>query len=952
MDDYRFRAQQAPRAEAPMNSLVSPPRNGVPRPLQASSQEIRTTLPATLPNFPRRFTADSGRVPTMSTIGSQRLPDTQEYPTASQYKMQLLEKKKLEYERLREQKRRFEAEMQKLDQQQLREEYDIAQMQEDLGRGNTLTITGHQSEPTTPPEYRETSFGFPTAFSRPNRYSMSSLVSPPGFFNRSSRPGSQLTSPPSGLSQSQSNARFSYENYLPSHSMPTTRRNSDDGEKEAALRQDPSSHRSGNATNRYSMPVTRRGNLYDNIDQTNAAGFLFRDDEAGSDPHRHSAIDSSADEGYPVPFTKRVNHNQAPSSTVAMDLAAQRAGGETSVAGWASMARQRQQQSQSNLGPAQPSIVEPAAAPQAGPIDVGSMGTRQARLSTEISQYRDTTIESTSGTAISPSANHVTAIPPRLQSSHSSNEIATLKNVNSLVNSNAHAQQHLHNHNASIGRIPLGAVKRHSRELSSEGHTPVTQPGGFPSIQSQLHANAPAFGPSTAAAAPGQSAMGSMPPVSGPAGSSQYQQPYFTGPGYGSSMPANGYGMSYLPMGMQNMNLNGYNPGYSGYPPSYPPAGQQSQQQPTQQPRDSQQRVIQARRAQDNEAAVKYQNKPFEDCIGEIYEMAKDQHGCRYLQKQLEARNPDQIHMIWLETNPHIVELMTDPFGNYLCQKLLEFCSDDERTVLIQNASVSMVDIALNQHGTRALQKMIEFVSAPVQVELIIQALQRDVVHMIKDLNGNHVIQKCLNKLIAADAEFIFSAVGAKCVEVGTHRHGCCVLQRCIDHASGSQKAWLVARITDSALQLVQDPFGNYVVQYIIDLNEPVFTEPLVQSFLGQIGELSRHKFSSNVIEKCLRCASEASTDAMVKELLNSGEMDKLLRDSFGNYVVQTALEHSSYSMKAQLADTIRPLLPSIRSTPYGRRLQAKIRLMIARVGPATQVDRARRPTQHRGRSR
>ena len=27
------------------------------------------------------------------------------------------------------------------------------------------------------------------------------------------------------------------------------------------------------------MPVTRRGgNLYDNIDQTNAAGFLFRDD--------------------------------------------------------------------------------------------------------------------------------------------------------------------------------------------------------------------------------------------------------------------------------------------------------------------------------------------------------------------------------------------------------------------------------------------------------------------------------------------------------------------------------------------------------------------------------------------------------------------------------------------------------------------------------------------------
>ena len=50
---------------------------------------------------------------------------------------------------------------------------------------------------------------------------------------------------------------------------------------------------------------------------------------------------------------------------------------------------------------------------------------------------------------------------------------------------------------------------------------------------------------------------------------------------------------------------------------------------------------------------------------------------------------------------------------------------------------------------------------------------------------------------------------------MGTHRHGCCVLQRCIDHASGPQKVQLIAQITAHAFQLVQDPFGNYVVQYI-----------------------------------------------------------------------------------------------------------------------------------------
>jgi hypothetical protein len=134
--------------------------------------------------------------------------------------------------------------MQKLDQAQRREEQELALMQEDLGRIGPAG--GHQSEPTTPPEYRETSNGFPTMFSRPNRYSTSSLTSPPpGFFNRPGRSGSQLASPQSGMIQGQN--RFAFDDQLPSRSVPGSRRNSDEDEKEEAVRQDPTSHRATNA---------------------------------------------------------------------------------------------------------------------------------------------------------------------------------------------------------------------------------------------------------------------------------------------------------------------------------------------------------------------------------------------------------------------------------------------------------------------------------------------------------------------------------------------------------------------------------------------------------------------------------------------------------------------------------------------------------------------------------
>jgi hypothetical protein len=104
-------------------------------------------------------------------------------------------------------------------------------------------------------------------------------------------------------------------------------------------------------------------------------------------------------------------------------------------------------------------------------------------------------------------------------------------------------------------------------------------------------------------------------------------------------------------------------------------------------------------------------------------------------------------------------------------------------------------------------------------------------------------------------------------VEVATHRHGCCVLQRCVDHASDHQRVQLVNEITYNALTLVQDPYGNYVsvrtlllvvmptsiiqvVQYILDLNDNRFSDAVIRQFTGNVCALSVQKFSSNVIEK------------------------------------------------------------------------------------------------------
>jgi hypothetical protein len=71
----------------------------------------------------------------------------------------------------------------------------------------------------------------------------------------------------------------------------------------------------------------------------------------------------------------------------------------------------------------------------------------------------------------------------------------------------------------------------------------------------------------------------------------------------------------------------------------------------------------------------------------------------------------------------------------------------------------------------------------------------------------------------------------------------------------------------------------------------------------------------------------------MIEEMVNPNELEKMLRDSFANYVVQTAMEYADPEMKIRIVEFIRPLLSAIRQTPHGRRIQTRSWDQKAKVG-------------------
>ena len=217
--------------------------------------------------------------------------------------------------------------------------------------------------------------------------------------------------------------------------------------------------------------------------------------------------------------------------------------------------------------------------------------------------------------------------------------------------------------------------------------------------------------------------------------------------------------------------------------------------------------------------------------------------------------------------------------------------------------------------------------------------------------------------------------------DVATHRHGCCVLQRCIDAAPPPHRARIVAAVADASLILAQDPFGNYVVQYVLDggggersggggeragaRGGAAAAAAVARALSGHAPRLAQQKFASNVVERLLKLdpgiaatsagadaaaagadaagAEEAAAaaaaevqrlrDAIVAELAASPLLPRLLADPYANYVVQSALATAGPGAGAALAEAVKPHLPSLRGTPHGKRIAARVNARATPVG-------------------
>ena len=87
----------------------------------------------------------------------------------------------------------------------------------------------------------------------------------------------------------------------------------------------------------------------------------------------------------------------------------------------------------------------------------------------------------------------------------------------------------------------------------------------------------------------------------------------------------------------------------------------------------------------------------------------------------------------------------------------------------------------------------------------------------VKDQNGNHVVQKCIETVEASRLQFIIDAFRGQVYNLSTHPYGCRVIQRILEHCTADQTTPVLEELHTHIEALIQDQYGNYVVQHVLD---------------------------------------------------------------------------------------------------------------------------------------
>eukprot|EP00727_Mastigamoeba_balamuthi_P002598 m51a1_g12335 putative pumilio-family rna binding protein (1123) ;mRNA; f:491671-495824 len=233
--------------------------------------------------------------------------------------------------------------------------------------------------------------------------------------------------------------------------------------------------------------------------------------------------------------------------------------------------------------------------------------------------------------------------------------------------------------------------------------------------------------------------------------------------------------------------------------------------------------------------------------LPDIVKYACNQYGSHGSQKMLVFLSPGQVQQVSEAIKPRMMELCKDVKGNYFVQAFLKLFPPDRTEFIYDFICENLMEVSGHKVGCTVVSKAVDC-APPAQLERLAQEVISRALVLMQDQYANYVVQHMITHTDLAP-RIIRAAIG-HIAFLSTQKFS----SNCLEVAEEDLYAAMLREImADKSLPvLLDDQFGNFVIQTALDTAGPEMHAQLVQKILPHIHE-AHSPYAMHIQKKLLR---------------------------------------------------------------------------------------------------
>lgn len=281
--------------------------------------------------------------------------------------------------------------------------------------------------------------------------------------------------------------------------------------------------------------------------------------------------------------------------------------------------------------------------------------------------------------------------------------------------------------------------------------------------------------------------------------------------------------------------------------------------------------------------------KLFEMPDQSLYNYIITQKGSRDVQNIIKKVNENEVEILISKIKNYFSEITLDKYGNYFSRKLIQICIPSQRAKLLESMKNRFVEIANSSYGTHPLQNLIEIINMAEEKKIVLNYILNNESLLALDSKGTHVLQKFISCTKDEERYQLNQNLINLIDRLIINPFGVCVLIKLVKHTKDKSIPKKIANYITNGdpLSFIQHPYANYAVQILLsntDLSDcDIIIETIIQNYLS----LSMQKYSSNVVENCIKFGKESTIKTIFKSIIEQEKLESLLNNNYGNFVLE-----------------------------------------------------------------